>query len=91
MATSTVQGNLGAANNGAIVSAIKLLNNVPAGVVTSDVVSSGAFSLSGLPAGTYQIKAVKNDGQLTRQSGSDVSNVLFVNTITVDGSSTYKL
>jgi len=50
---STVTGSLGAANNGAIVSAIKLLNNVPAGVITSDVVASGNFSLSGLAAGTY--------------------------------------
>jgi len=88
---STVTGSLGAANNGAIVSAIKLLNNVPAGVVTSDVVASGNFSLGGLAAGTYQIKAVLNNNQNADRAGSDITNLLFVNTITVDGSTTYKL
>lgn len=90
---STVAGRLGGANAGAIVSAIKLLNNVPAGVVTSDVAAAttGAFSLGGLAAGTYQIKAVLNNNQNTDRAGSDVTNVLSVNTITVDGSTSYNL
>jgi hypothetical protein len=90
---STVTGSLGGANAGAIVSAISLLNNVSAGVVTSDVAaaSTGNFSLSGLVAGSYQIKAVLNNNQNTDRAGSDVTNALFVNTIVVDGSSSYRL
>ena len=90
---STVSGSLGGANAGAIVSAVKLLNNVPAGLITSDVAaaSTGAFTIAGLVAGTYQIKAVLNNNQLAERAGSDVTNVLFVNTITVDGSTAYKI
>lgn len=98
---STVQGSVGAANAGAIVTAILLsgvggrpnLNGTPTAVVTSDVAaaSTGNFSLGGLAVGTYQIKAVLANGNISRQAGSDVTNVLFVNTITVDGSTTYHL
>lgn len=90
---STVAGSLGGANAGAIVSAVLLLNGVPAGLVTSDVAaaSTGNFTIGGLAAGTYQIKAVLNNNQLAERAGSDVTNALFVNTITVDGSSAYKI
>lgn len=106
---STVQGSVGGANAGAIITAILLVGAVAgqpgagrpstAGggglspVATSDVAAAttGNFSLSGLAAGTYQIKAVVNNSQLGNRQGSDVSNLLFVNTIQVDGSSTYKL
>ena len=62
-------------------------------VVTSDVAANGTgnFSLGGLAAGTYQIKAVLNNNQNTDRAGSDVTNTLFTNTIQVDGSTTYKL
>lgn len=90
---STVSGSLGGANAGAIVSAVKLLNNVPAGLITSDVAaaSTGAFTIAGLTAGTYLIVAILNSGQLTKLAGSNVTNVLSVNTIQVDGSSAYKI
>lgn len=88
---SQVSGSLGSANNGAIVSAILLTNGRPNGVATSDVVASGNFTLKGLAAGTYQIKAVLNNNQLTKLAGSDVTNVLVLNTITVDGSTSYSI
>ena len=106
---STVQGSVGAANAGAIVTAILLVGAVAgqpgvgrpstlgggglSPVVTSDVAANGTgnFSIGGLAAGTYEIKAVVNNSQLGNRQGSDVTNTIFVNTIQVDGSSTYKL
>lgn len=97
---STVSGNVGAANSGAIITAI-LLTGVggrpnPQGglspIVTSDVATAaGAFSLGGLAAGVYEIKAVVNNSQLGNRQGTDVTNTLFVNVIQVDGSTAYKL
>jgi hypothetical protein len=92
MATSTINGSPGTAYNGAIVTAFTLLNNVPAGVATSDVVSSGSFSLKGLAAGTYRIKIVLNDRQFGQgRAGDDFTNALNVNVVQVDGSSTYAI
>ena len=106
---STVQGSVGAANAGAIVTAILLVGAVGgqpgvgrpstggggglSPVVTSDVAANGTgnFSIGGLAAGTYQIKAVANNSQVGNRIGTDLSNLLFVNTITVDGSTTYKI
>ena len=92
---STVQGSLGGSNAGAVVSAILLtgVGGRPNGLVTSDIAaaSTGNFSIGGLAAGVYEIKAVINNSQLGNRQGTDLSNLLFVNTIQVDGSSTYKL
>lgn len=92
MASSTINGTPGATYNGAIVSAILLTAGRPNGIATSDVVSSGSFSLKGLAAGTYLIKITLNDRQIGQgQAGNDFSNALNVNTVIVDGSSTYAI
>jgi len=89
--SSTINGSAGAANNGAIVSAIILTNGRPNGIQTSDVVASGNFSLKGLPAGTYQVKIVLNNGTVGDETGADVSNVLNNPVVIADGSSTYSI
>ncbi len=89
--SSTINGSAGAANNGAIVSAITLLNGRPNGIQTSDVVASGNFSLKGLPAGTYQVKIVLNNGTPGDSTGADVSNVLNNPVVIADGTSTYSI
>lgn len=105
---STISGNVGAANAGAIVTAILLVGAVAgqpgvgrpstlgggglSPIVTNDVATAaGAFSLGGLVAGTYQVKAVVNNNQNTKKAGSDVSNTLFQTVVTVDGSSAFSI
>ena len=102
---STISGNVGAANSGAIVTAIPLVSAVAgqpgAGrsnmsefttIPSSDVATAaGAFSIGGLVAGTYRVKAVLANGNISRQAGSDVSSALFSVVITVDGSSTFNI
>lgn len=106
MATSTINGNVGAANSGAIVTAILLDGRVNSGnfganvgapvppvPFTSAVASAtGAFTLSGLLAGTYLIEAYING---PAAGGSTIGVPIGVGTsqnrIAVDGSSTYAI
>lgn len=101
---STISGNCGSANSGTTISCFKLDGRVNSGsnapgavaagsptLVTSAVASgTGAWTISGLSAGTYLLVGTKGPAVIG-QPGIPVEPSTNIATVAVDGSSSYSL
>lgn len=100
--SSSISGNAGVANSGALVSCFRLDGRISSGVigavapgaatlVTSAVVAAnGSWSISGLSAGTYLLVAAKGPA-VNGQPGILVEPSTNIATVAVDGSSSYSI
>lgn len=93
MAGSTINGNAGAAASGALVYAQQVdsrgaLLGVPQPAVVG---ATGAYTFSGLAAGTYNIDVVPQPNSPNAVAPLIRTATLTVPNITVDGSSTYNI
>lgn len=100
---SQISGNVGAANQNAVVSAFKLDGRLNVGnygvvapgsgsLVTQAVVSNtGAFTIGGLAAGTYLLVCTLTNNPPGRPGGIPVEPGANVGIFAVDGSTSYSI
>jgi hypothetical protein len=95
MATSTINGNAGAANSGSlvVVTPIDSRGAVTGGSFQFAVTNTGSYAITGLVSGTYILKLLPASFQPSSAAPSIPAPfpAMTLGVITVDGSSTYAI